>query len=209
MQELKCPNCGSVFTIDEEHYHSILNQIKDLEFEKELNKREKLIEEEKNKSILLTKMDYEKKLEESLNKKELEIKDLENKLLIQNKEQDIKIFKAINEKDKNILELKNKIEVAERENLVKEKNIKETYEKQIKDKDELIEYYRDLKAKQSTKMIGENLEQHCYNEFNKLRPLFEKAYFEKDNDIKTGSKGDFIFKDYDEDNTEIILCLWK
>lgn len=209
MQELKCPNCGSVFTIDEEHYHSILNQIKDLEFEKELNKREKLIEEEKNKSILLTKMDYEKKLEESLNKKELEIKDLENKLLIQNKEQDIKIFKAINEKDKNILELKNKIEVAERENLVKEKNIKETYEKQIKDKDELIEYYRDLKAKQSTKMIGENLEQHCYNEFNKLRPLFEKAYFEKDNDIKTGSKGDFIFKDYDEDNTEIISIMFE
>ena len=95
-----------------------------------------------------------------------------------------------------------------KEYLLKEKTLKESYEKQIKDKDEIIEYYRDLKAKQSTKMIGEDLEQHCYNEFNKLRPLFKNAYFEKDNDIKTGSKGDFIFRDYDED-TEIISIMFE
>lgn len=208
MQEIKCPNCGKVFTIKEEHYHSILNQIRDSEFEKELSKREKQLQENLDNAIKLTKAETSKKLEEELNNKELEIKDLQNKLIIKDKDQELLIKQAISKKDEDISLLKTQIEGNKSEYLIKEKTLKESYEKQIKDKDEIIEYYRDLKAKQSTKMIGEDLEQHCYNEFNKLRPLFKNAYFEKDNDIKTGSKGDFIFRDYD-DNTEIISIMFE
>lgn len=87
--------------------------------------------------------------------------------------------------------------------------MKENYEEKIKSKDEQIAYYKDFKAKQSTKMVGESLEQHCYNEFNKLRPLFKNAYFEKDNDIKTGSKGDFIYRDYDDEGNEIVSIMFE
>ena len=87
--------------------------------------------------------------------------------------------------------------------------VKDSYQEKLKDKDEQIAYYKDFKARQSTKMIGESLEQHCFNEFNKLRPLFPYAYFEKDNDAKTGSKGDFIFRDYDEDSTEIVSIMFE
>ena len=87
--------------------------------------------------------------------------------------------------------------------------MKDKYEEKIKDKDEQIAYYKDFKARQSTKMIGESLEQHCNNEFNKLRPLFKNVYFEKDNDAKTGSKGDFIFRETDEDGTEIISIMFE
>ena len=93
--------------------------------------------------------------------------------------------------------------------LVKEQNLKDKYEEKIKDKDEQIAYYKDFKARQSTKMVGESLEQHCSNEFNKLRPLFKNVYFEKDNDVKTGSKGDFIFRENDEDGTEIISIMFE
>lgn len=208
MQEIKCPNCGKIFTIKEEDYQSILTQIRDSEFEKELLKREKQLQENLDNAVKLTKAETSKALEEELNKKELEIKDLQNKLIVKDKEQELLINQAVTKKDEDISHLKNQIEGSKSEYLLKEKTLKESYEKQIKDKDEIIEYYRDLKAKQSTKMIGEDLEQHCYNEFNKLRPLFKNAYFEKDNDIKTGSKGDFIFRDYDED-TEIISIMFE
>ena len=93
--------------------------------------------------------------------------------------------------------------------LLKENNLKEAYEEKLKLKDEQIAYYKDFKAKQSTKMIGESLEVHCNNEFNKLRPLFPKSYFEKGNDCKNGSKGDFIFRDYDDEGTEITSIMFE
>ena len=105
--------------------------------------------------------------------------------------------------------MQNKIELNKSEYLLKEKNLVENYEEKLKTRDEQIAYYKDFKAKQSTKMIGESLEQHCHTEFNKLRPLFKNAYFEKDNDAKTGSKGDFIFRDYDEEGTEIVSIMFE
>ena len=92
---------------------------------------------------------------------------------------------------------------------MKEKNLKETYEEKLKDREEQISYYRDFKAKQSTKMIGESLEVHCSNEFNKLRPLFANAYFEKDNDARSGSKGDFIYRDYDDEGMEFVSVMFE
>ena len=93
--------------------------------------------------------------------------------------------------------------------MLKEQSIKDSFNLTIKQKDEMIEYYKDMKTSLSTKMVGESLEQHCSIEFNRLRPLFPNAYFEKDNDAKTGSKGDFIFKDYDEDGIEIISIMFE
>ncbi len=209
MHEIKCPNCGTIFQIDESDYQNVLKQVRDKEFESEIKRRENEYQKEKEAAIELTKTTLEKNYQEVLFKKEQEIQNLTNTLNFKEKETELTIKNAISEKEKEISTLNSKIELKENEYLIKEKNLKETYEEKIKDREEQISYYRDFKAKQSTKMIGESLEVHCHNEFNKLRPLFKNAYFEKDNDIKTGSKGDFIFKDYDDEGTEITSIMFE
>ena len=209
MNEIKCPKCGTIFKIDESEYESIVKQIRNNEFEKEI----KRIHEEHNNNlknqIELTKISTEKSLQEEINKKTLEIQNLKNEIELNKKEKDIEISKEKQELETKIQELNNKLELSKNEYIIKENNLKESYEEKLKTKDEQISYYKDFKAKQSTKMIGESLEVHCYNEFNKLRPLFKNAYFEKDNDAKTGSKGDFIFKDFDEDGNEIVSIMFE
>ena len=242
MNELKCPNCGTVFQIDEVDYMSIVKQVKDKEFEKEINIRETQYKNDKEQSIKLTEAKLEKEFNEELNKKDLEIVELKNSLkavefdtknklekeyndklnkqaleinnlknkievIESKKELDLKI--AVDDKEKEITLLNNKLENSKNEYLLKEKNLIENYEDKIKSRDEQISYYKDFKARQSTKMIGESLEVHCHNEFNKLRPLFKNVYFEKDNDSKTGSKGDFIFRETDEDGTPIISIMFE
>lgn len=209
MNEIKCPKCGTVFQISETDYESIVKQIRDSEFEHELSIREIQFNKEMESAIKLAEVSLEKTLKDNLNKKDLEIVELKNELKLEQTEKELAIKMAIHEREKIINELNNKLELNQADFLLREKNLKENYEEKMKNKDEQIAYYKDFKAKQSTKMIGESLEQHCNNEFNKLRPLFKNAYFEKDNDIKTGSKGDFIFKDYDEDRTEIISIMFE
>ena len=209
MQEIKCPKCNTVFTIDDSTYESILKQIRDKEFIHEIELREKSLNSEKESALKELKLKKENEFKEELAKKDLLINDLKNKIKIKDTESELKIKDALIEKDKEIDNLSSKLELNKQEFLLKEKNIKESYEEKIKTKEEQISYYKDFKAKQSTKMIGESLEVHCHNEFNKLRPLFKNAYFEKDNDIKTGSKGDFIFRDYDDDNTEIVSIMFE
>ena len=209
MNEIKCPKCGTMFKINETDYENITKQIRDKEFEREI---ERIHEEHKKNlenQIKLAEISTEKQLKEQLNKKDLEITNLKNEIELNKKEKDLEISKALTKKEKEIQELNNKLELSKNEYIIKEKNIKETYEEKIKSKDEQIEYYKDFKARQSTKMIGESLEQHCNNEFNKLRPLFKNSYFEKDNDAKTGSKGDFIFRDYDDEGTEIVSIMFE
>lgn len=242
MNEIKCPKCGTVFQINETDYDSIVKQIRDKEFNHEIELREhshkldkenaiKLLEAEKEKELseklskkeleitelkneLKTKEEslknkYEKELTDKLNKKDLEISQLNSKIVLKDTESELAIKNAVTEKDKVIDSLNNKIELNKNEYLLKEKSLVENYEDKIKNRDEQIAYYKDFKAKQSTKMIGESLEVHCHNEFNKLRPLFKNAYFEKDNDAKTGSKGDFIFRDYDDDGTEVVSIMFE
>lgn len=231
MNEIKCPNCGTVFKIDEKQYDSIVKQVRDSEFKNEIATRQEQYEKDKNQAIKLAGNELEKKLSTMLKEKELEITKLNEELkskkqledsLVENtkiktaneyKEEiaklNIKIKELENEKDKNISSLKSKLELDSKEYALKEKNIKDVYENKLKDKDEMIAYYKDMKARQSTKMIGESLEVHCNNEFNTLRPLFPNAYFEKDNDARTGSKGDFIFRDYDDEKTEIVSIMFE
>ena len=198
MNEIKCPKCGTMFQINETDYESILKQVKNQEFTKELSFREEQFKKDKeNALILLT------------NEKDKEIIELKNELKLQETKKEMAIKDAVSEKEKTIDELNLKIESQEKEYILKENNLKVGYEEKIKNREEQIAYYKDLKAKQSTKMIGESLEQHCSDEFNKLRPLFKNAYFEKDNDVKTGSKGDFIFRDFDDEGTEIVSIMFE
>ncbi len=198
MNEIKCPKCGTMFQINETDYESILKQVKNQEFTKELSFREEQFKKDKeNALILLT------------NEKDKEISELKNELKLQETKKEMAIKDAVSEKEKAIDELNLKIESQEKEYILKENNLKVGYEEKIKNREEQIAYYKDLKAKQSTKMIGESLEQHCSDEFNKLRPLFKNAYFEKDNDVKTGSKGDFIFRDFDDEGTEIVSIMFE
>ena len=209
MNEIKCPKCGTVFQISETDYESIVKQIRDAEFEKEISVRENQYEKEKVSAVKLAEANLEKSFKEDLSEIDIEIADLKNQLKLKDTEKELAIKTAISEKEKTINELNNNLELSQSDFLLKEKNLKENYEEKIKSKDEQIAYYKDFKAKQSTKMVGESLEQHCYNEFNKLRPLFKNAYFEKDNDIKTGSKGDFIYRDYDDEGNEIVSIMFE
>ena len=242
MNEIKCPNCGQVFQIDETSYESILRQVRDDEFNKQINAREKQYKDEKENEIKLaearireelqkqisnkdmelsnlknqvanieeqTKSKLDKEYQDKLNQKNTEILELTNKLELNATNSKLEINKALSEKEQKITELSSELELKNKEYELREKNIKESYDIQLKNKDEQIEYYKDFKAKQSTKMIGESLEQHCSDSFNSLRPLFPNAYFEKDNDARTGSKGDFIYRDYDEDGNEIVSIMFE
>ena len=242
MNEIKCPKCGTIFKIDEQDYDSIVKQIKDKEFMREINLREEQYEKLKNESLKLAEVEAAKKLADELAKKDLEIANLKNEIKrceidtvnkierkyteelskknieitglkseikLKDTEKELALKDVLHEKEKEIEALNTKLEMDKNAALVKEQNLKDKYEEKIKDKDEQIAYYKDFKARQSTKMVGESLEQHCSNEFNKLRPLFKNVYFEKDNDVKTGSKGDFIFRENDEDGTEIISIMFE
>ena len=209
MNEIKCPNCGTVFLIDENDYESIARQIRNHEWENEFTRIKKQYQGELESAVKLAEANLEKAFNEDLKEKELEIQELKSELKIQETQRELAVKDAITEKDKLISELNNQLELNQSEFLLKEKSLKEGYEEKMKGKEEQIAYYRDFKAKQSTKMIGESLEQHCLSSFNQLRPLFPHAYFEKDNDAKTGSKGDFIYRDYDEDGNEFVSVMFE
>lgn len=209
MHEIKCPNCGTVFQIDEMDYQNVVKQIRDQEFEKEISEREKQYKIEKESAVELAKSKIEKEYQERVTEQKLEIVELKNKLVLQDKESALTIQEALSKKESEISTLSNQLELLKNDFLMKEKNLKETYEEKLKDREEQISYYRDFKAKQSTKMIGESLEVHCSNEFNKLRPLFSNAYFEKDNDARSGSKGDFIYRDYDDEGMEFVSVMFE
>lgn len=213
MNEIKCPNCGQVFQVDEKGYAAMVKQVRDKEFAKDLKEREALFEREKQSDIELAKIAAEKKLAD----KDLLIKELEGKVSVADKEKELAVSNAVKEfekrlteKEKEITKLLGEKELAKRETELEKNHLKEDYEKKLKEKQDDIDYYKDLKARQNVKLLGENLEQHCEIEFNKLRALgFQSAYFEKDNDVRTGSKGDYIFRDYDENGNEFISIMFE
>ncbi len=239
MKEIKCPNCGEMFQIDESNYQAIVNQVRDQQFSDDLKLREAQLVKEKENALILVEKELQNEIEKlklqleqkdneneaniqllknraetgylkKLAEKENKILELSNKLENKENENKLVIEKMVNAKDKEIVELTNQLENSESQYKIKENSLKEKYESQLKSKDDLIDYYKDLKVKLSTKLIGETLEQHCENEFNQIRSTaFKNAYFEKDNDIKSGSKGDYIFRDYDDDNNEIVSIMFE
>ncbi len=239
MQEIKCPKCGEVFQIDETSYESIARQIRDKEFHKELKEREERFESDKETAVGIAKLESEKsfgeiildkdrkiaeltqKLQEAESQKAIELqstkaeKDQEITALtarIENFEtqKTLAVTEAVSERDKRITELESSLEKNTLESDLKMQSMKDDYESQLKFKDETIAQYKDFKAKLSTKMIGESLERYCQDEFNKLRATgFQDAYFEKDNDASSGSKGDYIFRETDSDGSEVVSIMFE
>ncbi|MDE5575163.1 MAG: DUF2130 domain-containing protein, partial [Bacteroidales bacterium] len=252
MKELKCPKCGSVFSVDEADYALIMNQVKNAEFQAEIERRteelkkqqkaEQTAAEEKLKQLYIQRLGENKLLLtqkdgqiESLNKqiqevaentrlqmdvvlakKDREIADLKNAVAQNDSRRDLALMEernkakdVLHERDTRIAELENQVKSAVDAAKLRESELKERYELQLKEKQGLVDFYKDMKAKLSTKMVGESLEVHCSTEFNKVRAsMYPDAYFEKDNDARGGSKGDFIFKDY-ADGIEYVSIMFE
>ena len=224
MHEIKCPKCGEVFQVDESGYAELLSQVRNEAFEEELHKRAKELEDKNKSDIKMAQMQQEKTFaqvisdkDRELANKEMEIQKLKNQISMGDSEKKLAVSEAIRDKDKEIadinatvIDLKSQLANQKNESALKEKSLEETYKTQLKLKDEQIEQYKDFKARQSTKMVGESLEQHCQNQFNAIRmTAFPAAYFEKDNKVsETNSKGDFIFRDFDE-GQEFISIMFE
>ena len=177
---------------------------------KKLQDTLKSIEQENASKITKIKLEEQTSALEEASKLKLKITQLEQEIKLQDMQKETALNKVSFQKDEEISSLKNTILLNQKEYSLKEANMKQSFEQEIKSKNDIIEYYKDLKARQSTKMIGETLEQHCNAEFSRIRPILSKnTYFEKDNDIKTGSKGDFIFREYDEDNNELLSIMFE
>ena len=278
MQEIRCPNCGEVFQVDETGYNQIVKQVRDKEFAKELEHREKELEAKQRQELELIRLQEEKVRTASITKKDAEISEKEQLIAelqakleagetaknlavseaMEKKNQELSMAARehsesltkkdaeISARDRRIAELQSKLEAGETamklavaeavekknselsqktseiarlmgelksketESRLNEKSLIEQYDAELRHKDEIIEYYKDFKTRQSTKMIGESLEQHCLTQFNSIRmTAFPNAYFEKDNDARTGSKGDFIFRECGEDGTEFISIMFE
>ncbi len=279
MHEISCPHCSKAFQVDEAGYADIAKQVRDKEFERQLQDRLKLAEQEKHSAVKIAQTEMDGRLHKTAAAKDAEIQDLKSKLSaeeaakkfavqeavskleiecnelratlkssqqqsqsaskiaeagfatqmqkaiadkdaeIQSLQSDLSkqettqklaITEAVGKVEKQRDDFKNDLDNAKTQRQLSEKSLKEKYETQIKDRDAAIERLKDLKAKLSTKMVGESLEQHCETEFNRIRPTaFPHAYFEKDNDARSGSKGDYIFRDRDETGTEIVSIMFE
>lgn len=246
MPEIKCPNCGEVFSVDENDYAQIVSQIKDKAFKEELDERIKIelinkknefelqkkdieIDNDKKVNALINEIESLKqkianfendkkiaiseaniKNQDELNKKDILIAELKNQIGRIEDSVEYKIDKAISEKEGQIKDLENNIKIMNSQKEIEIKTLNEKHREALVQKDEIIAHYKDLKSKLSTKLLGETLEQHCEIEFNKLRATaFRNAYFEKDNDSRSGSKGDYIYREINEDGVEVISIMFE
>ena len=210
MNEIKCPNCETVFSIDEAQYADIMSQVRTAEFEKEIHERLALAEKAKQTEIQLAEAKIAQKLKDEATKKDAAIAELKAKLDATETERKLAVQEALAKVEKERDALKTSLEVAEMKAKLEEKSLKEKYEVQIKDRNDTIERLKDLKAKLSTKMVGETLETHCEIEFERIRAgSFPKAKFGKDNDASSGSKGDYIFRDFDDEGNELVSIMFE
>ena len=208
--KIKCPSCGKEFALDDAGYANILKQVHDSEFEQQLNERLQLAEKDKQNAVELAKEKASSEMQKAAATKDAEIQALKAKLDAGDVAKQLAVTQALSAVEKERNELANALKQSELEKQLAEKSLKDKYETQIKDRDDAIERLRDMKARLSTKMVGETLEQHCETEFNRIRATaFPRAYFEKDNDASSGSKGDYIFRDLNEAGTEIVSVMFE
>ena len=210
MNEIKCPKCGEVFSIDEAQYADILSQVKNKEFENELHARLEEADRLKKAEIELAEQKATEKLKDDAAKKDAAIAELKAKIDASETERKLAVQEALSKVEKERDQLKSSLEMAETKAQLEAKSLTELYVTQIKDRDDAIERLKDMKAKLSTKMVGETLEAHCEIEFEKLRQTaFRKAQFGKDNDATSGSKGDYIFRDFDDADNEVVSIMFE
>lgn len=212
-----CPNCKTAFKIDEAGFADILKQVRDEEFNKELKERERMFIEDKENAIKLAEANVKNELQSDIANKDIELTEMKSKIDNADLEKKLAVTEAVNKIEKERDELAGELKSKDTEKQLLETSLKEKYAAELKTKDDIIKMKdeeitlrKDMKLKLSTKMIGETLEQHCEIEFNKLRATgFQNAYFEKDNDSKTGSKGDYIYRETDEAGNEIISIMFE
>lgn len=210
MNEIHCPHCSKAFKIDEAGYANILKQVRDREFDQDLHDRLEQADKEKQMAFDLAEARLKNELQRSLSEKEIRIQTLESKIDAANVSQRLALAEAVSAIQAERDQVQGKFDRLVLEKQLSEKSLQERYEIQIRDRDSMIDRLRDLKARMSTKMLGETLEQHCETEFNRIRPTaFQRAYFEKDNDIRSGSKGDYIFRDMDDSGVEIVSIMFE
>jgi hypothetical protein len=210
MNEVVCPHCKKAFKVDEAGFADILKQVRDHEFEQELLERVRLLEKDKESAVKLAEANTKNALQSEVAKKDAELAELKARLQSTETEKKLAVTEAVNSVEKQRDELANELKGKDAEKLLLESTLKDKYETELKSKEEMIAYYKDMKAKLSTKMVGETLEQHCEIEFNKLRATaFPNAYFEKDNDARSGSKGDYIYREADDQGNEIISIMFE
>ena len=221
MKDIQCPHCGKAFKIDESGYADILRQVRDRTFEQQIQERLALAEKEKSNAIELVKAktseelrsqaaEREKQLQAQATEKDRQLAELRAQLDRISLEQKLSVNEAVGKVQKERDELTYRLQLTEQEKQIAEQNLKQQYEIRIKDRDAEIERLKEFKAKLSTKMIGETLEQHCLIEFERIRATaFPNAYFERDTDARTGSMGDFVFMDRDHAGTEVISIMFE
>lgn len=217
MNEIICPSCKKAFKVDEAGFANILKQVRDHQFDEELNQRLILAEKEKKSAVELAEAKLKISVQEQLALKDNEIAKLTSKNDNAEIEKKLSVTEAVKNIEKERDSLANKLELKESEKKLLETSLSEKFSSDLKAKDDIIRFKdeeialrKDMKQKLSSKMIGETLEQHCEIEFNKLRATaFQKSYFEKDNDSSSGSKGDYIYKEIDETGNEIISIMFE
>ena len=210
MKDIICPHCKKTFKVDEAGFADILKQVRDDQFEKELHERVAIAKKEQESAVKLAEANIKNSTQADLAKKDSEIAVMKSKIDSAEIGKKLAVTEAVNSVEKERDDFKVKLHNKEHEMQLSEVSLKDKYENELKSKDEMIERYKDMKLKLSTKMVGETLEQHCETEFNKLRATgFQNAYFEKDNDAKTGSKGDYIYRETDEAGNEIISIMFE
>jgi len=239
MNDIKCPHCHKVFKVDEAGFADILKQVRDHQFEEEIQQRLSIAEREKQNAVALAEEQIKRAMQEQLSQKEQELAALKAKgqlelttvrsqkesELLQLKakldgtdlEKKLAVTEAVKKVEQERDELASTLRLKDAEQQLHEKSINDRYQAELREKDAIIRHKdeeialrKDMKLKLSTKMLGESLEQHCETEFNKLRAVaFPKAYFEKDNDARSGSKGDFVYREHDEFGNEIVSIMFE
>ena len=210
MNEIICPNCKKSFKIDDAGFADILSQVRGAEFDKELHERLEEAEKSRKMEIELAEVKIAEKLKAESVKKDAELAELKAKLENGEMVQKLAVQEALSKVEKERDDLKSKLGTAELQSKLEAKSAKEIFDVQLKDREGEIVRLKEMKSRLSTKMVGETLEAHCEIEFEKLRQTaFRKAEFGKDNDAKTGSKGDYIFKDFDDAGNEVVSIMFE
>ena len=209
MQEIRCPKCKEPFQIDESSYAAIVKQVRDREFLKEIDEKKSNFEREKQNEISLAVSRVENEKIKELSDLKAQIEALKGQIAQDKLLLDKEVKSAVAEKESEILNLKNDKLLLENKHRIEIMELDNSHKREIDAMGQQIEYYKDLKARASTKMLGETLEQHCEIEFNRIRSAaFPNAYFEKDNDIRGGTKGDYIYREF-SDGLEFISIMFE
>ena len=217
MAKIKCPQCGNEIELDKSNYDKLLNDIAGEEVERRVKEQAKALQDKFNAELALAKNKAEQNSSDELARLKAQIDVLKEKLNNSDSKVELEVNKAksqakdeLNEKEQEIIRLKDELKSIEQNNALKINGLNQQHNEEIRMKDEQIAFYKDLKTKMSTKLVGETLEQHCLNQFNSIRmSAFPNAYFEKDNDASSGSKGDFIFKENTEEGAELVSIMFE